>query len=1083
MKPMNSKKLDQVLDMLAKIGQKHIKKSESLLSSINIKDEMIKISAKEIVLDPIEKKLRTGYVHAISKEQPYIVKKAVPFTALPPTAEEIEKEKKKRPMPGSAMSKYPSGSESNTPYVGEQHGGDQVPASETLAKTIGRKVIASSKALKEVIQDLKREDRVFADAGDIAMRLNQKGQQSNVNIDDLCKTLADNGITLIKKAQVPGGLAEGKPDTDFNADALAEGTAVEMEHTGDTEKSKDIAKDHLTEDPDYYTKLKKMEAKGSGKFQEGDKVHIDTDNKEWGRVVTDGTVLEDQGNSCLVNAESIKADIIVPKSDIHVKASLDIEAISAKEEFKVGDVFDTQGHTNMAGKVTIREISGNTLKFIDENGVNYSGMARSQVRILVNGGSWKKITQQEHIDSQASLDIEAASVEQIKERLDSARESRSYNIERLQEKGLTDSEKDRYEKAKRKWEKDIDRLDRELSRAMKLERKEERDEKAREKAEQEPTQEPTQESVAVQARRKAWGMDKEAVWSRATELAKAFVDGNTEAVRAEVMANNELYTNVLAILQERYPAEAREFAQMIPNPVPRPERVQSIPRSEEDMKRTREQWQEKSKGQPGDEGVGVEASHKSLLKKSAGQFEEGDRIELVHTSNIYSEVLPGTQGTVSFMDDAGTVHVDWDDGGQLSIMPETGDVIKMVAELVEASKIDTLVITAQEPMSEPTFELEKYMSPAEYQELQKMLDMREKTWAEISKREERNIQEGLPPYSNIDYSEVEIINQKIQQYQEVAKSRKSGETLPTTPEVGEIGKPGMPELPEEPTIPMPEEGAGVLEKRPLPEFASRRKIMDKQAVTCEDFPHVCRNCKELIVPAGYSELTFMNNKIKPVCSIADEKEGIGFLFSFTRSCKAYDPIIKEMVQKSNPENTETIFEELKERGEKTIIKKAGIDEKKCPVCGGNLEDIGSYKWDCPKGCLPTALELGQIEDMGKEKDGKQSGIKKTAEYENVSAPKIEKTESEKESEENEIEKAKAICSKCVDAGYYAKIGELHPAHPYHKLWMIPFGEVAHNPKGVCLPKNNLSMQSRPDSGENQFYSSTNRKLEVKDKKD
>jgi len=42
---------------------------------------------------------------------------------------------------------------------------------------------------------------------------------------------------------------------------LEMGMKVEMEHTDDKEKAKEIAMDHLWEDPSYYTKLKKIEAK------------------------------------------------------------------------------------------------------------------------------------------------------------------------------------------------------------------------------------------------------------------------------------------------------------------------------------------------------------------------------------------------------------------------------------------------------------------------------------------------------------------------------------------------------------------------------------------------------------------------------------------------------------------------------------------------------------------------------------------------------------------------------------------------------------------------------------------------------
>jgi len=65
-----------------------------------------------------------------------------------------------------------------------------------------------------------------------------------------------------KKAKgVPGGLADEKKDTDFDSKQLDMGINVELEHTSDKELSKDIAKDHLEEFPNYYTELKKMEDK------------------------------------------------------------------------------------------------------------------------------------------------------------------------------------------------------------------------------------------------------------------------------------------------------------------------------------------------------------------------------------------------------------------------------------------------------------------------------------------------------------------------------------------------------------------------------------------------------------------------------------------------------------------------------------------------------------------------------------------------------------------------------------------------------------------------------------------------------
>ena len=44
--------------------------------------------------------------------------------------------------------------------------------------------------------------------------------------------------------------------SDFNQKSLQQGINVEMEHTNDPQLAKEIAMDHLTEDPKYYEKLK-----------------------------------------------------------------------------------------------------------------------------------------------------------------------------------------------------------------------------------------------------------------------------------------------------------------------------------------------------------------------------------------------------------------------------------------------------------------------------------------------------------------------------------------------------------------------------------------------------------------------------------------------------------------------------------------------------------------------------------------------------------------------------------------------------------------------------------------------------------
>lgn len=59
--------------------------------------------------------------------------------------------------------------------------------------------------------------------------------------------------------KIPGGLADKRKPEDFDQEALKEGIKVEMEHTNDQNIAREIAMDHLTEDPEYYKKLKTIE--------------------------------------------------------------------------------------------------------------------------------------------------------------------------------------------------------------------------------------------------------------------------------------------------------------------------------------------------------------------------------------------------------------------------------------------------------------------------------------------------------------------------------------------------------------------------------------------------------------------------------------------------------------------------------------------------------------------------------------------------------------------------------------------------------------------------------------------------------
>ena len=73
------------------------------------------------------------------------------------------------------------------------------------------------------------------------------------------------------KDKIKGGMSDRSKKSSFNPKDVAAGQKVEMEHTDDPKVAREITRDHLKEDPDYYRKLDKME---SGYYDKLEKKNI-----------------------------------------------------------------------------------------------------------------------------------------------------------------------------------------------------------------------------------------------------------------------------------------------------------------------------------------------------------------------------------------------------------------------------------------------------------------------------------------------------------------------------------------------------------------------------------------------------------------------------------------------------------------------------------------------------------------------------------------------------------------------------------------------------------------------------------------
>ena len=138
---------------------------------------------------------------------------------------------------------------------------------------------------------------------------------------------------LPQKEYISGGYAEGKRDDEFDPVQLEKGIQVEMEHVvkftdkgnvrkpkdTDLAKAKEISKDHLSEIPDYYDRLEKLE---EGAKEEGVFVDVGAAKKA-GEFARDPRVIRSSDVTGFVKPEfdeaMMKPVTIVPKSDISAR--------------------------------------------------------------------------------------------------------------------------------------------------------------------------------------------------------------------------------------------------------------------------------------------------------------------------------------------------------------------------------------------------------------------------------------------------------------------------------------------------------------------------------------------------------------------------------------------------------------------------------------------------------------------------------------------------------------------------------------------------------------------------------------------
>lgn len=59
---------------------------------------------------------------------------------------------------------------------------------------------------------------------------------------------------------------------------------------------------------------------------------------------------------------------------------------------------------------------------------------------------------------------------------------------------------------------------------------------------------------------------------------------------------------------------------------------------------------------------------KEIVNSIREAYPCGCRVELLQMDDPYTRLVPGEKGTVAYVDDIGTIHVNWDCGSSLGVV-------------------------------------------------------------------------------------------------------------------------------------------------------------------------------------------------------------------------------------------------------------------------------------------------------------------------------------------------------------------------------------------------------------------------------
>ena len=72
-----------------------------------------------------------------------------------------------------------------------------------------------------------------------------------------------------------------------------------------------------------------------------------------------------------------------------------------------------------------------------------------------------------------------------------------------------------------------------------------------------------------------------------------------------------------------------------------------------------------------------------MAKINKAKYPPGTRIELISMNDPHHPVESGTRGTVDFVDDVGNIHMKWDNGQGLGLVPDEDKFRRLTKEEID----------------------------------------------------------------------------------------------------------------------------------------------------------------------------------------------------------------------------------------------------------------------------------------------------------------------------------------------------------------------------------------------------------------